>query len=167
MDIYLLLVAIHILGAILGVGGATFAEIFLNKALKDGKVDPVESDFLKTTYRVIRVGLVLAVLSGFGFLILYKITGQTFRLYDPLLWAKITILLVILTNAVLLQMHKISLWWGSAFSFVSWWAATIIGVLMRGPSYPYFEIMAYYIVAVIIGGFVLDFIRKQLIGVKI
>lgn len=162
MDINKLLVVVHVIGTILGVGGATFVEIFLNKSLKDGQIDSTESDFLKTTYRIVRVGLVLAILSGFGFLLLYKLNGQTARLYNPLLWAKLTMLLIILVNAVLLQIHKISLWWGSAISFVSWYAVTIVGIFLGPPQMGYFEIMLYYGVAIIVGGFILDFIRKKM-----
>lgn len=165
MDIYTTLVLFHLLGTVLGVGGATFVEIFLNKSLRDGEVDPMENSFLQTTFLVVRVGLIISLISGFGFLLLYKFTGQTFRLYDPVLWAKLTVIIIIAVNAVLLQMHKISLWWGSAFSLVSWYAAAILGVLLSGPAYPYLSIMFFYLLAVVVGGVVLSFIRK-LLGIK-
>lgn len=163
MDTYTLLVIAHLIGTVLGVGGATFVEIFLNKALKDGHMDPVESDFMKTTFSVVRWGLIISLLSGFGFLLLYKFTGQTFRLYDPVLWAKLTIIIVIAINAVLLQMHKISLYWGSALSFVSWYAAAILGVFLSGPAqYSYVGIMIVYAISVLVGSVVLDLVRKLL-----
>ena len=162
MDIYIFLVIVHLIGTVLGAGGATFIEIFLTKALKDGHVDPVESDFLKTTFTVVRAGLILALLSGFGFLLYYQLNGQTFKLYNPLLWAKLTIVIIIAANALLLQAHKISLYWGSAFSFVSWYGALIIGVfLTNAKSYSYFEVMLYYVIAVIAGSIILDLIRKS------
>lgn len=159
---YTLLVIGHLIGTVLGAGGATFIEIFLNKALKDDEMDPIESDFLKTTFSVVRWGLIISLLTGFGFLILYKFTGQTFRLYNPVLWAKLTIIIIIAINAVLLQMHKVSLYWGSAFSFVSWYAVVILGVLLRGLSYSYISIMFIYIITVVIGAVVLDIIRKSM-----
>jgi len=163
MDIYLFLIIAHLLGTILGVGGATFVEIFLIRALKDGQVNSTESGFLKTTYTVVRIGLVLAILSGFGFLLYYQFHGQTFKLYNPLLWAKITMVLVIAWNAVLLQAHKISLYWGSAISFVTWYSATIVGILLTNfKSFSYFEIMVTYAIIVVVGAFVLDRVRKFL-----
>lgn len=163
MDILTLLIIVHLIGTILGVGGATFIEIFLNKALRDGHMDPVESDFMATTFSVVRWGLIISLLSGFGFLLLYKFTGQTFRLYDPVLWAKMTIIGVIAVNTVLLQMHKISLYWGSALSFVSWYSAAILGVFLSGPaSYSYVNIMVVYIATVLIGSIVLDLVRKSM-----
>lgn len=163
MDAYIFLIIVHIIGTALGTGGATFIEIFLSKALKDGHVDSVESDFLKTTFLVVRVGLVLTLLSGFGFLLLYQLNGQAFKLYNPLLWAKITMVVIIAVNALLLQAHKISLYWGSAFSFATWYGAAIAGIfLTNGKTFPYFWIMFYYIAGVILCAIILDIIRKSL-----
>ena len=106
MDWDTFLVVIHLIGAALGVGGATFAEIFLLKSLRDGVVDPTEGSFLKITYRVIRIGLALLVLSGFGFLILYRLTGLEERLFSPLLWAKLTIVLILLSGVIAWQAKK-------------------------------------------------------------
>lgn len=167
MDIFTLLIIGHLVGTVLGVGGATFIEIFLTKSLRDGEIDPIESSFLKTTFMVVRVGLIISLFTGFGFLLFYQLTGQTFKLYNPMLWAKMTIIIIIAINAILLQSHKISLWWGSTFSFVSWYSAAIIGVFLRGPvSYSYIEVMFFYAIAVLVGGLALDFVRR-LFGVRI
>jgi hypothetical protein len=163
MDTYLFLVIVHLIGTALGVGGATFVEIFLTKSLRDGHVDPIESDFLKTTFLVVRVGLILALLSGFGFLLLYQLSGQTFKLYNPLLWAKLTMVIIIAVNALLLQAHKISLYWGSAFSFATWYGAAIAGIfLTNGKLYPYLWVMFFYVAGVILCAIILDIIRKSL-----
>lgn len=160
MDTYLFLVLVHLLGTILGVGGATFVEIFLVKALRDGKVDQAEGEVLKTIFFVVRVGLVLALLSGFGFLLYYQLNGQTFRLYNPLLWAKLSMVIIIAANALLLQMHKISLYWGSAFSLVTWYSAAIVGVFATNAKlFSYWHIMLAYVFAVVLGAFILDRIR--------
>ncbi len=163
MDTYLFLVIVHLIGTALGVGGATFVEIFLTKSLRDGHVDPIESDFLKTTFLVVRVGLILALLSGFGFLLLYQLSGQTFKLYNPLLWAKLTMVIIIAVNALLLQAHKISLYWGSAFSFTTWYGTAIAGIfLTNGKLYPYLWVMFFYVAGVILCAIILDIIRKSL-----
>ncbi len=163
MDTYLFLTIVHIIGTVLGVGGATFVEIFLTKSLRDGHVDPIESDFLKTTFLVVRVGLILALLSGFGFLLLYQLSGQAFKLYNPLLWAKLTMVIIIAGNALLLQAHKISLYWGSAFSFATWYGAAIAGIfLTNGKLYPYLWVMFFYVAGVILCAIILDIIRKSL-----
>lgn len=151
----------HITGAVLGVGGATFAEIFLLKSAKDGKIDPTESAFLQTTYVVLRLGMLLLVLSGFGYLLFYRITGQVELLYQPKLWAKLTIVLVIVFNALLLAAGRIPLWLGSSLSLVSWYAAFILGA-WRTLSASFWEIMIFYLLAVLAASLGLVWIRKVL-----
>src|SRR3989344_7973698 len=164
MDLYFVFIASHIVGTILGVGSATFAEIFVIKALKDGVVEPLEGDYLKTIYTVLRIGLIITVVSGFGFLFLYRIEGQEHLIYSAKLWAKLTIVAILLFNAIMLQSRKIPLLWGSAISFTSWYAAVSLG-LFRNISAPYFEILAWYVLAVVAVGFVLDKIHNHF-GVK-
>ena len=143
------LVITHLIGAVLGVGGATFIEIILGKSLADGKIDPIEGGFLKATYKVVRVGLVISLITGVGFVLLYILTGQHFKLLNPVLWAKLTIIIILSINALLLQMHKISLFWGSSFSFFSWWSVLIISTFLGGAApFSYIEIMIGYAVAV-------------------
>lgn len=159
-EIYLLLVIIHLAGTVLGVGGATFVEIFLNKSLADAKFEDLEKGFLKVTYTTLRIGLLISVLSGIGFLVLYYATGQVGRIWNPVLWAKNTIILTLVLNAVLLHYHKMNLRWGSSLSFVSWWSALILGTfLTNNTRFGYFEIMGVYIVMVVVGAFVLEWFR--------
>ena len=58
MDIGLLLVLVHLVGTIFGVGGATMIEVHLNQALKDSLVSKDESAILALDYKIVRVGLV-------------------------------------------------------------------------------------------------------------
>jgi hypothetical protein len=157
-----LLLIFHILGSVLGVGGATMVEIFFNKSIRDGFFDPTERSFMKTTVRVVRTGLLISVITGLGLILLYRFNDQVFRLYDPLLWAKFSILFFLMINAVLLQLHKIPIQFGSAISFVSWYSVFILGFLVSGPPYPYSLIMSYYFLALIIGGIILEIIRRIL-----
>lgn len=158
-------VILHIVGTILGAGAALFAEIFVIKALRDGVIEPLEGDHLKTIYTVLRIGLIITVISGFGFLFLYRINGYEEYLYNAKLWAKLTIVTLILANALMLQARKIPLLWGSAISLTSWYTAMTLGIL-RDLSVGYFEILGWYVVAVLIVTFVLHRIHKYF-GVKI
>lgn len=173
MDVYTLLILVHLAGTILGIGGATMIEVHLNKALQNREVSYDEKEILATDYAIVRIGLIVSILSGFGFLLLYKISGQTFKLYDPILWAKLAMVIVIAVNALLLQAHKISLYWGAAFSFVSWWTVGLLGVfLTNNVKFDFFGVhtflssfasaMLLYGFLVVIGAIVLDFIRKRL-----
>lgn len=150
----------HIVGTILGAGAALFAEVFVIKALRDGVIEPLEGDHLKTIYTILRIGLIVTVISGFGFLFLYRINGYGEYLYDPKLWAKLTVIMIILLNALLLQSRKIPLLWGSAISLTSWYAAMTLGIL-RKVSAGYFEILGGYVLSVLIVTFILHRIHKH------
>ena len=112
------------------------------------------------------MGLLISLVTGIGLILLYRFSDQSFRLYDPTLWAKFTIIGVIVVNALLLQAHKIPIWLGSPLSFVSWYSVLVIGVLLRGPAVPYFEVLFYYAIALVLGGLILEGIRRKL-GIKL
>ncbi|PIW97289.1 hypothetical protein COZ82_00385, partial [Candidatus Kaiserbacteria bacterium CG_4_8_14_3_um_filter_38_9] len=109
---------------------------------------------------------------GFGFLLNFKLEGEVENLYSPVLWAKLLIVIIIAINTLLLQARKIGLYWGAAFSFVSWWAAAILGMLMSdnvtvgawvGEGFlPIFSsIVIIYLLAVAIGSVILHLIRTK------
>lgn len=159
IDWQTILTASHIIGTVLGLGGATFAEIFYLKAAKDGVINATESDFLKTTYFILRLGMIILLFSGFGYLFFYRLTGQTELIYNPKLWAKLTIVLAIIFNALLLQAKKMPLWLGSAISLTSWYSAFILGS-WRGLETSYISIIVLYIMAIIIVAAFLEIIKK-------
>ena len=160
MDLYSVFLTLHIVGTVLGVGSATFAEIFVIKALKDGIIEPLEGDYLKTTYIVLRIGLILAVLSGFGFLFYYLITGYEEALYSAKLWAKMTVVLVLLFNALLLQARLIPLLLGSAISLTSWYTAMFLGIF-RNIEAGYLVILGWYVFAVLVVMFILKEVHRR------
>lgn len=161
MSIATALTLLHIVGVALGVGGATFAEIFFLKSIRDGEVDPIESSFMKVTYRVLRYGTLLLVISGFGFLLWYRFTNQMSLLYEDKLWAKLTIIIILLMGAIGWETRKVPFWLGSTVSFTSWYAALVLGA-WRGLDASYFTIMVGYIVAVGLVALILKVIRKKL-----
>ena len=162
-----LLILGHIIGTILGVGGATFIEVHLNMALRDGRMDDTEKGFMAKDFLMTRIGMALAFITGFGFIIEYYLNNQLFRLMDGVFWAKMLIIVIIIVNAYLLHKHKIGLYWGSAFSFVSWWTAMILGTfLTNGVKFfpanvpvSFISIMCVYGVTVVVGAFLLHKIR--------
>lgn len=159
--IKIILTTLHIIGVALGVGGATFAEIFFLKSMRDGKIDPIEGSFMKVTYRILRLGLLLLVISGFGFLVWYRLTDQIPLLYQTKVWAKLTIIIILCLAVIGWEMRKVPLWLGSAISLTSWYAALIIGA-WRGLDAPYLVIMAVYLLALVIVAGMLKLIRKSL-----
>lgn len=148
MDLYTALVITHIVGTVLGVGGATFVEVHLVRALRDGVVSPEEGALMQTTYSVLRVGFFLLIMSGFGFLILARLSENVAWFYSVKFWIKLSIVGIIAANAALIQLRWIPILWGSAIALVSWYAALVLGVLRGGEYSPYW-ILGIYVVAII------------------
>ncbi len=148
----------HIIGTVLGVGGATFAEIFHFKLQKRLLPDPGVQNFLRATYTVLRLGLVILVISGFGYLLLLRFEGQAQYIYSPRVWAKLLITAIILANAILMQLRIIPMWLGTSVSLTSWYAALIIGSWRMHANFA--EIFAVYIAAVFIVALIKSLIHK-------
>ncbi len=112
----------HIIGTVLGVGGATFAEFQLRDASRDGTVNPSEGRLLSRVYWLIRVGLILLVFSGFGFFLYLRLSPEnlSFVLYEPRMWMKLGI-------TGLLHVHRIPIWLGAAVSITGWYSALVLG----------------------------------------
>jgi hypothetical protein len=155
----------HIIGTALGVGSATLAEIFFLKSARDGVIDPQEGSTLKTIYTVLRVGMVILVLSGFGFLVLYRLTGQAELIYQPKLWAKLTIILILLLGVIGWRARKVPALLDSAVSLTSWYAALVLGI-WRSAEAGYATIMLSYVAAVVLVLIILHGVRKTL-GIKL
>jgi len=173
MNIELLLIVTHIIGTIIGVGGATMVEAHIGDALKDKIFSADEKSILGIDYRMVRIGFILCIASGFGFLLLDKFEGHTQYLYSPRLWAKLIMVLIIAGNSLLLQAHLINLYWGSAFSFVSWWTAAFIGMFIThsfkfdlfgqgGFITTFASLMTLYAVGIIVGAIALHSFRNKL-----
>lgn len=162
IDIYTLLVIAHLFGSALGLGGATFIEVFLNKSLKDGVMDPTEKLFMSTTYQVLRIGLVISLVTGLGFVVYYLVNDQVFRMNNGIFVAKMLIIVIMLVNAYLLQIHQMKLWWGSTLSFMSWYFAFLLGTfLTHAVRFGFWEIMVTYAIFIFAGGYVLEWFRNR------
>lgn len=161
MDPYTLLVIGHLAGTVLAIGGATMIEVHLNKALADGEMSLDERGLLGLDFSAVRIGLLVSVYTGLGFIVLYYMSGQEVRLQNPVFWAKMLMVVIVAVNALLLQAHKISLYWGSALSFVSWWMVGLMGVFTtQNVRYGFIELMVAYIVLVVVGAYVLHKFRQ-------
>lgn len=159
MDLYTWLILGHLIGTVLGVGGATMIEVHLNKALASG-MSPDHRMLLGLNFVVLRVGLVLGLITGFGFIAYYVSTEQYFRLESPLLWWKLFMVVIVAVNALLLQAHKIGLYWGSALSFVTWWALFFVGTFASNSvQFSFIEVGVAYVLAVVAGAYILHKVR--------
>ena len=164
MDLHTLLVIGHVVGTILGVGGATVAEMNIVQALKDGKVDTSEKQLMHANYTMIRVGMAIVFLSGVTLVWWHLAQGNTWVLTSPKIWVKDLIFIIIILNAVALARHWVPLWLGAAVSFASWWTAAVLGLWRLHA--PFWMIFGGYIVAIVVAAVALHFIRTHYIGKK-
>jgi len=166
MDWSVFLRELHVLGTALGVGGSTFAEIFVIKFAKDKKIDIFENEILKICITVIRIGLIILTFSGLGLLVLWrmKLLGPDV-FYSGRFLAKMTILLILLFIAFLMNFRFVNLKLGSAISTASWYAAMILGI-WRGLHASYFAIMLGFGVFVVLVYFLLEYARKTYLKSK-
>lgn len=151
----------HVIGTVLGVGGETFATIFYFKALQDGKVDLHESATLRTCFAVLHVGLIILVLSGFGFFVEMRFDGTTKYMFSARLIAKMALVVILLVNAILMQTRKLPEWIGGAISITSWYAALILGV-WRGLHASLWQMILVYLATIVVVMIGERLIRKRL-----
>lgn len=159
MTFYELLVALHIVGTVLGVGAATFAEIYYTRFNRDDIITDDEAQTLKVTYTVMRTGLFLLVVTGFAFLISFRLSEQVGILHDTTFWTKMIIVGILVANALLLQVRLMPFSIGAAISLTSWYAALVIGVVGSIDA-SFVELFSYYVFAIVIVYFALRDIRR-------
>lgn len=147
MDIYTLIVGLHVVGTILGTGGATVAELQITKALKDKQVDASEKALLHVNYTMIRVGMALLFVSILAMFWYHLEAGNRFILTSEKLWIKDLMFIMIFVNAIALHKRLVPLWLGASISFTSWWGATLLGLAGRLP-YSFETYLFAYVVAI-------------------
>lgn len=185
MDWHSVLIVGHIIGTALGVGGATISDFLFFKAIKDKKISSTEFDFLKTVSKVVWLGFLILVFSGFGLLIFYRLNfGASEIIYRSGFLAKMTVALAIFFNGLLMHWKIFPLleanlgkilnqspdflkkgrwvFCTGVISIISWYSALILGV-WRNPTLSYFEIISVYLGLIFVGVLAANFIGKKLL----
>ncbi len=111
IDLYTIFVILHLLGMGFGIVGATVSDLLFFRSIKDGKIEKHELDVMNFVSRFIWVGLIVAIISGIGFLYLYiskdmttvVSSGVVEKISNPKIWAKITIVALIALNGILIH----------------------------------------------------------------
>lgn len=147
MDIYTLIVGAHIVGTILGVGGATIAEFQITRALRDKKVSDDERALMHINYSMIRVGMAILLVSVVAMFWYHLNAGNQFILTSEKLWIKDLMFVTIFINAIALHKRWVPLWLGASISFTSWWGATLLGMAGRLP-YDFVTYLIFYLIAI-------------------
>lgn len=167
MDTYKIFVFIHLLSVILGFGSAIVGDyLFMISLRDDKKIDKKELHFLKSTGRLVWVGLLMLILSGF---VLFYMKDFA-PLEETRVQAKMTLVAIVTVNGILFHFvhipflrkyfienkrpknrrRKFSLIFASGgLSFVSWLSIVILAS-WKNMTYKYIEIMIFYIFVVFI-----------------
>ncbi len=147
MDIYTFLVMLHVIGTILGTGGATVAELQIARALKDKRVSMDERELMHANYGMIRVGMAIIAVSILGMFWYFAAEGSDVLYTADKLLIKELMFAVIFLNAVALHKRWVPLWLGASLSFTSWWGATLLGLAGQLP-YSFMTYLIGYVIAV-------------------
>lgn len=148
MDIYTFIVMLHVVGTILGTGGATVAELQIMRALKDKRVSMEERALMHVNYCMIRAGMAIILVSVLGMFWYFEAHGGSNPMFsDDKLLIKELMFAAIFVNAVLLHKRLVPLWLGASISFTSWWGATLLGLAGQLP-YSFITYLTGYIIAV-------------------
>lgn len=169
MEIKLFITFAHIVGASLGVGGATVSDVLFFRALKDKKISTDEYKLLTTLSLVLWAGLIVLLLSGLSFFILQYMSTGTFVLSERFL-TKLFVYGVLFTNAFAFHLYalpflkrnlNVSLSEASplmlgrlaiigSISIVSWYTALFIGVFRKVPDLYYDQILTLYVLVLLV-----------------
>ena len=146
MDIYTFIVMLHVIGTILGTGGATIAELQITRALKNKQVSDDERALMHVNYTMIRAGMGLLLVSVIG---MYWYLGLETLVASDKLLIKDLMFAAIFIKPVALQKRWVPLSLGASTSFVSWWGATLLGLAGQLP-YSFVTYLIGYVVAILV-----------------
>jgi hypothetical protein len=122
-----LLTALHFIGAVLGAGGVTYAEVAHAKAIADGKVERREYEYFAKAFWALRWGMTTVLLSGLALLYVQYFLPDSpdAVLYSPL-WMQNTLVLAIIVAGAFMARRAVPWWLGSSLAFAGWWMMLIL-----------------------------------------
>lgn len=180
MDYHNILLAFHLLGVVIGMGGALASDAIFFSSIRDEKVSQTELRFLKLGSRMVWTGLLIIVISGtllFAGEVDYYLTSTKFL-------AKMTVAAIIILNGAVFHFVHIPrfhrhaehhfpssdefmravplLLLGGVISTISWLSAFVLG-LWREVPYNYSEIMMMYGMILLISAAVAIILKRRFI----
>ena len=152
-------VAFHTLGALIGVGFVTFAEVFYTKAASDGVIDHHERKYLRHLFHGLQFGMVMVILAGVALIVLeYLVPNAPQDVLAAPFWALQTLTVFVILMAYRLAERKTSWWFGSAAILTGWW--TILSIdLGFFNNFGYLTILFTYLIMTFIVAAVLGYFR--------
>jgi|GEM_PF-1235135 len=145
-----LLATTHLIGAALGAGGVTYAEIAHAKAIADGRVEHKEYEYFSRSFWALRWGMTTVLLSGLVLIYIqyFLPNSPDAFLYAPL-WVQNTLAIAITLGGWLMVRETLPWWIGSSVAFAGWWMMVVLD-LFDLFSISYLMLMFTYVVAVFI-----------------
>lgn len=122
-----LLAALHLIGAALGVGGVTYAEVAHAKAIVDGRVEQREYEYFSRSFWSLRWGMSIVLLSGLALIYVQYLlpSSPDTSIYSPL-WIQNTLALAITLGGWFMSRRSLPWWIGSSVAFAGWWMMFIL-----------------------------------------
>ena len=152
-------VALHSLGALIGVGTVTYAEFFYTFAASDGVIDHHERKYLRHVFHGLTYGMVLVLFSGIALIVLeYLVPDAPQDVLAAPFWALETLTLFVIVLAARLTKKTSPWWFASAGILTAWWMMLGIdlGYLNR---FGYVSILLLFIAATFVVAGVLGYVR--------
>ena len=120
------------------LGTATVVMTMYFYLVAKGKTEPAAKNILHILYRILRVGMALAIITeGTCLIYHYHVDNFIYWTDNPELLMRLTIFGVIVVNAIAMQFHKVSMWLGPVFAGGSWYAYFFFSVWIETEStYP-------------------------------
>ena len=111
-----------------------------------GKTEPAEQKMMGILYRILRVGMVLALATeASSFLYYFHVDNFIYWTDNPELLIRFTIFAVIVANASAMQHRKITMWLGPVLAGGSWYAYFFFSVWIETQT-TYFILLSGYLI---------------------
>lgn len=96
------LIALHLVGLILGLGAATLLDLVIARFLVKNRVTSDYCQVVEFSSKVVSIGLALLWLTGLSFLVLYAVSDPV-KLTNQKIWAKMIVVGILTLNGVFIH----------------------------------------------------------------
>lgn len=180
LDVHSLLTIVHLVGVVIGAGGAFASDLMFFSAIKDMKIGSTDLRYLKLGSRMVWAGIIILIISG-SLLFLGDLDRY---LNSSKFLAKMVIVAVIIANGYVLHAVHLAFFtrhvgkplrtsddflslspymvMSGAISMVSWMSALILGSLRRVP-YSFASIVTAYLLVLAVAVVASLLLRRRIL----
>lgn len=176
-------VIVHLLGVVLGAGGAFLTDMMYLTSINDKVITKSELRFVKLGSRFVWMGLLVIIISG----IFIFFTNIDAYMQSSKFISKMTIVLILLINGLVFHFihlpvlgrnlgvylpnsldfkhRSFGLYLSGAISVISWVVVLVLGSLKQVP-YSFFQIFSFYLVLILIASLFALVVRYRFLRLK-